>query len=50
MTKAELVRDVIGRCKRMDFDRSVAVSFAVDELNMDSALARKYVKNNWDRV
>jgi predicted SprT family Zn-dependent metalloprotease len=50
MTKAELVRDVIGRCKRMDFDRSVAVSFAVDELNMDSALARKYVKNNWDKV
>ena len=50
MTKAELIRDAIQRCKRMDLERSVAVAFGVDELGMDPALARKYVKNNWDKV
>jgi len=50
MTKAELIRDVIQRCKRMELDRSVAVDFGVAELGMKATLARKYVKNNWDKV
>lgn len=50
MTKAEKIRDAIQRCKRNDLDRAVAVAFGVDELGMDPALARKYVKNNWDNV
>lgn len=49
-SKAEQIRDAIRRCKRLDLDRSIAIEFGVDELNMSRSQARKYVTENWDKA
>jgi len=49
-SNAELIREAIKRCKRMEFARDIAVDYGVDDLGMTRALARKYVNENWDKV
>ena len=49
-SKADLIRAAILRCKTLDFDRSVAVAYGVEDLGMSRTLARTYVNNNWDKV
>lgn len=50
MSKAEQIRDAIRRCKRLGLDRSIAIEYGVDELNMSRSQARKYVNENWDKA
>jgi len=50
MSKAEQIREVIASCKRHGHPQDTAVMYGVEELKMTPALARKYVKENWDKV
>lgn len=49
-SKADLVREVIRKCKERDLEREYAVDYAINELGMTRTLARTYVNNNWNKV
>jgi len=49
-SKADLVREVIAKCKERDLEREFAVDYAINELGMTRTLARTYVNNNWNKV
>lgn len=49
-TKADKVRVMIRHAKINGADQQVVIAQVVAELDMTKALAKSYVKNNWDRV
>lgn len=49
-TKASQVRSLIALGKRTGKDQAAVVAAVIEALNMNKAMARTYVQNNWNRV
>ena len=49
VTKSQAVRNCIAEAKAKNEGPEYVVKFAVETLGMEQGLARRYVKENWDR-
>lgn len=49
-TKAAKVRELIAQGKSTNKDQAAVIAAVVESLNMNKAMARTYVQNNWNKV